>query len=704
MHGNTGKILEINLSTAGVSVLQPAEAIYRDFLGGSALAAKIFFDRQGWLADPLGPENLLLVMTGPLAATGLPGASRLEICGRSPLTGIWAEASMGGHLAPELKRAGWDGIIVTGASPTPVFLWICADQVEIRDASSLWGLDTYETEARLRELLTEKRAQVMSIGPAGENLVRYAAIVNDRGSVAGRCGLGAVMGSKRLKAIVVVPGASADAVAFADEAGLKALRQEIQERLKHDLTAASLRAYGSNMHMQLGMAISDIPTKNWRQAMWEEGMEALSGMTVAKTIQTKVHACRGCPVACKRIVQVPAGPYALTEGPGPEYEGAASLGTLLKIDHLPAVAKANELCNRMGLDVISLGGTIAWAIEAFENGVLNRAQTGGIEFGWNRPEVLVALIPRIARREGFGAELAEGVKRAAEKFGGTEYAIQAKGLEAPMHDPRAMWSMALSYATNPRGACHTKDVNLETEIGAFDLEPLGIKPTPAHSAPGKAAQTIAAQQVGQLLDSAVMCLYVLLCFQRVEDLRRMVNLATGFNYSPNEFLQCADRGWFLKRALGNLMGMRREHDRLPARILTPHLEGSATQLTPLLAGLNRATLKLLDTPLGRHRKLREWLQRYTERTALPSMFKNIMLMGSLSPRARAAGRRLRRKKEEELRRRTVAFDELLEDYYRLRGLDSSGAPTGERLQALGLAEVSAALSAAGQGQAAETRK
>jgi aldehyde:ferredoxin oxidoreductase len=694
MNGNTGKILDVNLSTGSLSTRELPEAVYRDFLGGSALAAKIFFDRKGWLADPLGPDNPLIVMTGPLAATGLPGASRLEVCGRSPLTGIWGEASMGGHFAPDLKRAGWDGIVVTGASAKPVFLWIHNEKAELREAGELWGLDSYETETRLPELLGEKRAKVMSIGPAGENRVRYAGIVNDRGSLAARCGLGAVMGSKQLKAIAVLhrlkTGATSP-VAFADEEGMKALRQEIAERIRSDVTAASLRAYGSNMHMQLGMAISDIPTQNWRQALWEEGMEALSGMTVRKTIQTKVHACAGCPVACKRIVQVSEGPYAMAEGPGPEYEGAASLGTMLKIDNLPAVAKANELCNRMGLDVISLGGTLAWAIEAFENGVLDAAKTGGIEFGWNRPDVLIALIPKIARRQGFGNELAEGVKRAAEKFGGAEYAIQVKGLEAPMHDPRAMWSMALSYATNPRGACHTKDVNLETEIGAFDVAQIGVKPTPAHSAEGKAAQTIATQQVGQLLGSSVMCVYVILCFQRVEDLRRMVNLAAGFNYSMDEFLRGADRSWYLKRALGNLMGMGRRDDYLPARILTPHLEGHATQLTPLLAGMNRATLKLLNTPLGRNQRLREWLARYTEQSALPSMFKNIMLMGKFSPRARAAGRRIRRQDVEELRRRTVNFDYLLEDYYRLRELDSNGVPQPERLRSLGLSEVSEAL-------------
>ncbi len=688
MNGNTGKILEVNLSSNAVTTLELPEAVYRDYLGGSGLAAKIFFDRKGYLADPLGPDNLLLIMTGPLAATGLPGSSRLEVSGRSPLTGIWGEASMGGHFAPDLKRAGWDGIVVTGASAKPVFLWINQDKIALRDASEVWGLDTYETEERIPQILNEKRAKVMCIGPAGENRVRFAGIVNDRGSVAARCGLGAVMGSKKLKAIAV---RGSGAATFADEEGLKALRKELAERIKTDVTAASLRAFGSNMHMQLGMAMSDIPTKNWRQAVWEEGMEALSGMTVAKTIQTKVRACAGCPVACKRIVKVAEGPYAMAEGPGPEYEGAAALGTMLKIDDLRAVAKGNELCNRMGLDVISTGSTIAWAVEAFANGVLDAHKTGGLEFGWNRPDLLVNLIPKIARREGFGNELAEGVKRASEKFGGAEYAIHVKGLEAPMHDPRAMWSMALSYATNVRGACHTKDLNLETEMGAFDFVQGGLKPTSAHTAVGKAAQTIVTQQVGQLLGSSVMCVYVLLCLQRVEDLRRMVNLATGFDYAMDEFLRGADRSWYLKRALGSLMGMRRRDDRLPERILTPHLEGHATMLAPLLASMNRNTMKVLNTPLGRIKLLREWLIRYTEKSALPSMFKNLMLMGKLSPSVRAGLKRIQRRDVEELRRRTVNFDYMLDEYYRLRGLDREGAPKADRLQALGLGDVAKAL-------------
>jgi aldehyde:ferredoxin oxidoreductase len=270
---------------------------------------------------------------------------------------------MGGQVSPQLRGAGYDGIIITGISKKPVYLWVSDKEVEIRDASHLWGKDTFETEELIREEAGDKRVKVMSIGPAGENLVKYAAIVNDKGSLAGRTGMGAVMGSKKLKALAFRGSAKTK---IAEENAYKEVRKRAQDSIKVSVTGEGLHAYGSNVHMEYGMAISDVPVKNWREAMWERGVEALSGVTVAEKILTKTHACWGCPVACKRIVRIDAGPYAMEEGPGLEYEGASALGTLQRCDNLDAVSKANELTDRYGMDCISAGSTIAYVTEAFQ--------------------------------------------------------------------------------------------------------------------------------------------------------------------------------------------------------------------------------------------------------------------------------------------------------------------------------------------------
>src|SRR5450759_3627365 len=318
--------------------------------------------------------------------------------------------------------------------------------------------------------------------------------------------MGAVMGSKKLKAVAF---RSSSKHAIADAEASTAIKKGAHDELKVSITGEGLHAYGSNVHMEMGMAISDVPVKNWREAQWEEGMDALSGVTVAEKIMTKTHACYGCPVACKRVVKIDAGPFAMEEGPGLEYEGAAALGTLQRCDNLDAVSKANELTDRYGMDCISAGSTIAYATEAFQTGLITREDTGGVELDWDDPELLVELVRMIAFREGFGNELAEGSRAMSDKYGGAEFAIHVKGLEAPMHDPRALWAMALTYATGIRGACHVNDDNLMAELGNTSFKAVGVPNTKPQRREGKAAQTVAAQSFGQLAGSAVICLYAL---------------------------------------------------------------------------------------------------------------------------------------------------------------------------------------------------
>ncbi len=683
--GNWGKILKVDLATGKSEVLELEERLYRDFIGGSGLAAKWFFDNECWKVEPLSPDNPLIVMNGPLSGTALPGVSRLEICARSPLTGIWGEASMGGHFSPQLKRTGYDGIIVLGASEKPVYLYVTDEKVEIKDASHLWGKDTYETEELLKQEVGDKRAQVISIGPAGENLVKFANVMNDRGSTSGRGGLGAVMGSKKLKAVVARGNKKAP---VADETAFKEARDKMNEILKFSLVAEGFHAYGSNVHMEYGMAIGDVPTKNWRVAYWDKGPGELGGTAVAESILTKTHSCFACPVYCKRIVEVKSGPYALEEGPGSEYEAAASLGTLQLMDDREANHKANEMCNRLGMDTISCGSTIAYATEAFEGGLISEKDTGGIELGWNQPHTLLELIRKTAYREGFGDDLAEGTRALAEKYGGEEMAIHVKGLECPMHDPRALWGMALTYATSIRGACHCADANLYVELGVTNHSDVKVKRTWPYKAKGKAAQTVASQRKGVIANSAVICLFAWgSAGGSLQDMAMMLNSLTGFRYDVDELCRVGDRIWYIKRALGNLMGATREDDQLPRRILEPHPEGATS-------GLHTAVYPQFMS-LAPLQKLR--FEGFTRTTAgilnkylYPNMDKMLTSMNKL-PGFSGKRKKLEAGDAEERRRVTVAFDEMIRDFYALRDIDAQGRPSRRRLEELGLKDVAEVL-------------
>jgi aldehyde:ferredoxin oxidoreductase len=685
MGGNWGKVLEVDLTSGSTQDLKLDEKLYRDYLGGSGLAAKLFFDRRLWEVEPLSPENQLMIMLGPISGTKLSGVSRLGICARSPLTGIWGESCMGGHFAPQLKRTGYDGIVVKGASDKPVYLYVTDEKVEIRGASHLWGTDTYETEEKLKEEVGDKRAQVMCIGLAGENLVKYASVMNDRGSTAGRCGMGAVMGSKKLKAVVARGNKKAP---IADEAGYKNACDHINEMLKFSLFAESFSAYGTNVGMDFGMAMGDVPTKNWREAYWEAGPEKLGGVAVADTILTKTHSCYGCPVGCKRIVKIDSGPFAMEEGPGSEYETAASLGTMQRIDSAEANHKANESCNRYGMDTISTGGTIAYATEAFEAGLIVEADTDGIKLGWNKPETMLLLIDKIAQREGFGNELAEGVRAMSEKYGGEEFALHVKGLECSMHDPRALWSLALTYATSVRGACHTDDANTLADYGFTDQKDLGAKRTWPYKAKGKAAQTIAGQKKASLGNSVLICAFVWTSVGgRMQHLMEMLNPVTGFGYTVDELAQVGDRIWYIKRAIDNLCGITREDDRLPRRIVEPHVEGTTSYLTMAAFPTMMSML-----PMGKLRveRLRDILFKFQMKVLTPNLNKLLRSQRNL-PGFRGHMKRLETEEVEEIKRRTVPIEDMLEEFYQMRDIDARGRPSRKVLEALGMEDVAAVL-------------
>ncbi|HPR04383.1 MAG TPA: aldehyde ferredoxin oxidoreductase family protein [Deltaproteobacteria bacterium] len=576
--GYAGKYLLVDLSAGSWSDFTVDEEILRDYLGGSSLAAKLFFDRYPLDADPLSGQNPLMIMTGPMVGSGFPGTSRFSICAKAPQTGIWGESACGGTFGPELKRAGYDGLVVEGISSAPVTLRIVDGKVELQDASSLWGKDVYETTDALKE--KDARFKVLTIGAAGENLVKIASIGNDKGHFSGRTGLGAVMGSKKLKAIVVRGSAKP---LKADEERYKTAFKAAITEVKESALADGLHLMGSDANMDLGMVSGDVPIKNWTVGEAFDLSSNLSGPTMREKYLTKEHACANCPVACKRVVKVDDGPYKTEEGPGPEYETCGTFGTMMMNPDLAAVIKANELCNRYGLDTISCGSTIALAMELYEKGILSKGDLDGIDLAWGNMEAVMPLIRKIAYREGIGDILAEGSLRAARRIGkgAEEYVVHVKGLEAPMHDPRGFHGMGLAYMMSNRGACHLQHAVLATEQGMaswpelFDMKDDYVGTT----SEGKAMLVYNSENYGILGNSLSICHY-LVDILKPETILEAFNAITGFGLDKESLLKTGMRDWTLKRGINNLLGITKKDDALPKKLLTALEEGGAAGSVP----------------------------------------------------------------------------------------------------------------------------
>ncbi len=606
VNGYAGRFLRVDLEGGRCSPFTVEEDCLRKFIGGSSLGAKLFLDGYPLDADPLAPESPLMVMTGPMVGSGFPGTSRFAVCAKSPLTGIWGESACGGTFGPELKKAGYDGIVITGCAEKPVVLSILEGEAKLTDASDLWGKDVYETADLLKE--TDKRAQTLVIGPAGENLVRFAAIGNDKGHFVGRTGLGAVMGSKRLKAILV---RGEGKLTKADEVRFRELQKEAIREVKDSALAGSLHAMGSDANMDLGMINGDVPVKNWSVGEDFDLSSALSGPTLSETYLTRAHACAHCPVACKRVVKVPDGPFQTEEGPGPEYETCGVFGTMIMNRDLAGVIKANEICNRLGMDTISCGAAIAWAMELFEKETLTLKETDGLDLAWGNMESVLALLPRIARREGFGDLLAQGSLAAARKIGeGAEDAVvHVKGLDLPMHDPRGFHGMGLAYMMSNRGACHLQHAVLATEQGMASWPQLFPMKDDYQgtTSEGKAELVFHAENYGILGNSLSICHYLTDCL-KPETIRDAFNAITGFDLDFDGLMACGARDWTLKRGINNLLGVTEKDDVLPKRIMTPLKEGAGAGSVPDVERLKReyyALRGLDERGFPREEKLRE---------------------------------------------------------------------------------------------------
>jgi aldehyde:ferredoxin oxidoreductase len=582
MKGYMGKILRVDLTKGKVEAEKLDEDLAKKFIGGSGLATKILYDETGPETDPLGPDNRLIFMTGPFAATPIITSGRHHVVTKSPLTGAYTESDSGGTWGPFLKRAGFDGIVVSGKSSKPVYLWVADGKAEIRDASRFWGMDTYDVEPAIRKE-TRNEAVVASIGPGGEKAVRYASIMNDGkdARAAGRGGAGAVMGSKNLKAIAVHGTMQ---VEIADPEGLRASLKEISPMVAKN--TEGMRKNGTAGGLATFEALGSLPLQNWKyQGRWEKGAAKIAGPAMTEKILTGNYFCEKCVIGCGRRVKISSGSFAPVEGAGPEYETVAMLGSLCLVDDMEAIAKANELCNRYGIDTISCGGAIAFAMEAYEKGLITKKETGEIELQWGRGDVMVKMVEKIGKREGLGHILGEGVRIAAEKIGknAVEYSLHVKGQELPAHDPRCYNGGAVSYATSNRGACHLAGFThvFERVLGMSEI---GIeKPVPRLEVKGKGELAAKTQDVMGLYDSLKVCKFTMFGGLKLTPILSWYTMVTGIPMEMPEFLKTGERIFNLKRLYNVRCGISRKDDTLPARFLTLKHEGES--LTPSLPPL-----------------------------------------------------------------------------------------------------------------------
>lgn len=586
-YGYRGNLLRVDLTARTVRT-EPLKTEWADqYIGGSGLATRYLYEEIGSGTRPEDPENPLIFMTGPLCGTPSITSGRHHVVALSPLTGLYGESDCGGYWGEQLKKAGYDGIVFTGKANEPVYLWIRDETVEIRGASHLWGKDTFDLEAPILQE-TDPRAIVASIGTAAERGALIANIMHDgsHSRAAGRCGLGAVMAGKRLKAVVVK---GTGRVQVADPDGLKGLVKShasiVAERLK------DMRTYGTARMVQGAEQIGSMPIQNFRYPdRWEEGAARISGPAMLeKGLLLKSFFCGGCMIGCGKTVQVKEGPYRTSVGGGPEYETLNMCGANLLVDNVEAICLANELCNRYGIDTIETGSLIAFAVEAFEEGVITTADTGGMALTWGDADAMLEMIRMIGERRGLGELLSQGFNHAIQSLGekALDLAMQVKGLAIPAHDPRAYNGLACSYATSNRGAHHLSG---QTHLYEHRLKvpEIGHEPPGRFVVEGKGSLAALTQNIMNVLDSAKSCKFAQNAGWTIGPVAQAVHLATGVSASVEELIRKGERSFNLKRWINVQRGVNRKDDTLPKRMLS--LAKTAKGYTPNLPPLE----KMLD--------------------------------------------------------------------------------------------------------------
>jgi aldehyde:ferredoxin oxidoreductase len=583
--GNTGKILEINLTKEKTNIIKLGESAYRRFLGGSGLAAYLLYDKLTKQLDPLSAENPLAFFTGPLVGTKTPNCGRHVVCAKSPLTGIWGEANSGGKFGAYMKFLGFDGLLFTGKAKTPVYVTIFDEGIEIRDGNKLVGLDSFEVGKKL-EQQHEKISSYACIGLAGENLVKIASVMNEGDRAAGRTGMGAVMGSKNLKAIAL--RSSNRSVDVADSERMKELGREMRKYIREHSIART--KFGTAAYVSGGMKWGDVPVKYWYKGHMDN-TEAIDGARMKETILTKRYHCYGCVIGCGRVIKIDEGKYKLPETAGAEYETLAGFGTNLLIDNLEGISYANYLCNAYGLDTISSSMVIGLLYHLKEQGVVPEEDLYGLEADWGDIDTVLQILEMIAKREGIGDILADGADETALHYQVPEEAHTVNGLELPYHDPRAFFSMATVYATSSRGACHNNGDGYKMGLGVTVPE-IDLKCEDRFDDVEAGRLAAKVQDFRAVYNGLIMCHFAMPTFTNTV---KMLSYATGWDYSIVEVMTAGERINNLKRLLNRKMGLTKCNDSLP-KIMKVSLEEGGTE----------GKLPDLETQLKEYYQIREW--------------------------------------------------------------------------------------------------
>lgn len=592
VQGLANKIARVDLSSGRVWTEQPDEAFWRRYLGGAGVVAYYLLNEMAAGTEPLSPQNMLVFANGPFTGTALPGGSRLCVGAKSPLSGGIAKSEAGGFFGYELKRAGFDALIVQGKSPQPVYLWIRDGEVQIRDAVALWGGTVLQTQDAIEAELGEKRVRTAAIGPAGERLAAIACIMTDVRSAAGRGGLGAVMGSKNLKCIAVKGSASPQA---SDRERYRDLARWMNTNFEGLGNASAFHEFGTGADMVGSNTIGNLPVRNWSDGQFDD-VAMISAAAVRDTYRVAMEGCPGCQIRCKKVVALEQPWKVDRRNGGPEYETLASFGSFLGINDLAAICRANELCSLNSLDTISTGGTIAFAMECFERGILTPADTGGIDLRFGNAAAMLQAIELIARREGLGDVLADGSRRAAQRIGrGAEaFAMQVKGVEFGMHEPRLKQGLALTYAISANGADHMAglhDTSFVRESRAMNTVRSLDSPDPLPAPDLSVAKVDRAKHQHlwrNFGDSLVQCHFVPWTLHQQVDLLRAL---TGWDYTDFEAIRQGERVVAMCRMFNLREGLGAADDELPRRFSSPPPRGALkdTAIDPQAMRRARAT-------------------------------------------------------------------------------------------------------------------
>ncbi|MFQ5871355.1 MAG: aldehyde ferredoxin oxidoreductase family protein [Candidatus Geothermarchaeales archaeon] len=569
--GYAGRFLWVDLTHEKTWEEPLEEGFARKYLGGAGFCSRVLYDMLEPGVEPLSAENVLMFATGPLTGTMFPQGARYTVAAKSPLTDIWGESHAAGHWAPELKFAGYDAIVILGRSPKPVYLWVRDGTAELRDATGLWGRTTYDAYDVVREEVGDPETKVACIGPAGENLVRYASVINECSRIAARSGMGAVMGFKRLKAIVVRGTGGLD---VAEPDGyLDLIREFYRKMLANPFTDERVK-YGTTSLIELMQSIGRLPTYNLRQGVYDD-YEEISGETLRKKYFLRPRADFACLQRCGRFVEVPGGPYKCI-GKGPEFECLSSLGSRSGNPNLESIIYAHSLCNQYGMDTVSTGATISWAMECYDEGLITKEDTDGLDLTWGNHEAIVRLVEMIAQRKGFGDLLAEGSWRAAKHIGkGSErFFMGSKKQEIAGQEPRAQKSMGLASATSARGADHLYAFPVLDEVGFEDdiKERLGEEYLPEMrdrlDPTYKGIMVRENEDFAVVVESVGVCKYGTMIppVHYYEDICRALVLTTGFDFTESELRTIGERIVNLNRAFNAREGVTRKDDTLPRRL------------------------------------------------------------------------------------------------------------------------------------------